>query len=121
LLDVNGFLLGKAGHPPEAKRHNRGKVSGNFSRKHRRVIVSIVRVGLGEERSFAAGYEAIFGGGSTKAATKTAPKATVKEAKKPAAKAAPAKKVAAKAATKTAPKATVKEAKKPAAKAKKKK
>ena len=80
---MSGFLLGKAGHPPEAKRHNRGKVSGNFSRKHRRVIVSIVRVGLGEERSFAAGYEAIFGGGSTK----TAPKATVKEAKKPAAKA----------------------------------
>lgn len=65
--------------------------------------MSIVRVGLGEEKTFAAGYEAIFG-------------KTTKASKKPAAVAAktPAPK-AKKAAAKPAPKA-----KKPAAKPKKK-
>lgn len=51
--------------------------------------MSIVRVGLGEERSFASGYEAIFGKGTKKAAAPApkAKKAPAKPAAKPAAKA----------------------------------
>ncbi len=50
--------------------------------------MSIVRVGLGEERSFAAGYDAIFGGGKGKA---TAKKEVVVAAKKGGTKAKPQK------------------------------
>lgn len=53
--------------------------------------MSIVRVGLGEERSFAAGYDAIFGGGKGKAVKKVVVAAKKSEAKAQPKK-APAKK-----------------------------
>lgn len=52
--------------------------------------MSIVRVGMSENKSYGAGYDAIFG--STGTAKKPAAKKKPTAAKKPAAKKAPAKK-----------------------------
>ncbi len=69
-----------------------GKNARGFFHNNRRVIVSIVRVGLGEERSFAAGYDAIFGGGKGKGTVKKVVVAAKKSEAKTQPKKAPAKK-----------------------------
>ena len=69
-----------------------GKNARGFFHNNRRVIVSIVRVGLGEERSFAAGYDAIFGGGKGKGTVKKVVVAAKKIETKTQPKKAPAKK-----------------------------